>query len=111
PAPASAPLWAMLKPILMGAPPPWANAGADSQAGEMSAAPMPAFTWRRVRRRVMDIPPQNTGLVHRTLNRTTQSASGRPDLTPDPPTIPQLRKRRGWFLCGTFALNRNATVW
>jgi branched-chain amino acid transport system substrate-binding protein len=31
-----------------------AKAGADAHAGEMSAAPMPAFTWRRVMRWVMD---------------------------------------------------------
>src|SRR5215831_13397294 len=58
PAPASAPVCAMLKPILMGAPPPCAKAGADAHAGEMSAAPMPAFTWRRVMRLVMDFLPK-----------------------------------------------------
>src|SRR5215472_6192081 len=58
PAPASAPVCAMLKPILMGAPPPCAKAGVDAHAGEMSAAPMPAFTWRRVMRLVMDFLPK-----------------------------------------------------
>src|SRR5215470_4297031 len=57
PAPASEPVCAMLNPILMGSP-PCAKAGADAHAGEMSAAPMPAFTWRRVMRLVMDFLPK-----------------------------------------------------
>src|SRR6516165_9240959 len=66
PAPASEPVCAMLNPILMGSP-PCAKAGADAHAGEMRAAPMPAFTWRRVMRWVMDFPPQNTVPVYGAL--------------------------------------------
>jgi hypothetical protein len=64
----------MLKPILMGAPPPCPKAGADAHAGEMSAAPMPAFTWRRVMRLVMDFLHENTVLVHGTLTGPSSRA-------------------------------------
>src|SRR5215831_19970242 len=47
PAPASEPVCAMLKPILIGSP-PCASATLEPTAGEIRAAPMPAFIWRRV---------------------------------------------------------------
>src|SRR6516165_3132155 len=47
PAPASEPLCAMLKPILMGSP-PCAKAGAAGSAGESRAEPIPMLTPRRV---------------------------------------------------------------
>jgi hypothetical protein len=53
----------MLNPILMGSP-PCAKAGADAHADEMSAVPMPALTWRRVMRWVMDFLHKNTVLVY-----------------------------------------------
>jgi hypothetical protein len=49
-APASEPVCAMLKPILIGSP---LKADVLARAGEIRAAPMPALTWRRVMRWIM----------------------------------------------------------
>jgi hypothetical protein len=52
-APASEPVCAMLKPILIGSPLLCAKANVLARAGEIRAAPMPALTRRRVIRRIM----------------------------------------------------------
>src|SRR5579871_1226304 len=53
----SGPVSAMAKPILIGGP-LCENAGVATRAGESSAAPMPAFTPRRVIFLLMWFPPE-----------------------------------------------------
>src|SRR5215468_10018028 len=65
PAPASEPVCAMLKPILIGLPLLCAKVGVLARTGEISAAPTPALTWRRVMRWVMVFLPNSLGLCRR----------------------------------------------
>src|SRR5262249_54252413 len=62
PAPASEPVCAMVKPILIGSPSLCAKAGVLARTGEIRAPPMPALTWRRVMRWVMVSSQNSVGL-------------------------------------------------